>query len=331
MWYVSGMLKFLLPILLLVSGALSASEFKVVTLNVYRKPEIGADFFGTERMNKICEVLKNEEHPDNNGWDIVLIQEAWTVGSRKILKNCGYPHIVDIGLGRWRAGWGVRHRRGGIRPRPGRHGRELNLESGLLILSKFPIKKSLRYKFKNEGRLSRVFRDGESAAAKSICLAQVELSDQKKVWLANTHLVANYCDNSDDDDCESYELVRTAQTKEMKKVFDEWVGNEPLVFGGDLNAGEHPNAKDLSWVTLPKLFPGFEQAPHDEIAVSTSSPSNYFKKGHKEGGKLDHVFASPHFDIYHGKLAFEKTFISSKGEKLNYSDHYGWESTVILK
>jgi hypothetical protein len=288
------MLKFLLPILLLVSGALSASEFKVVTLNVYRKPEIGADFFGTERMNKICEVLKNEEHPDNNGWDIVLIQEAWTVGSRKILKNCGYPHIVDIGIGRWRAGWGVRHRRGGIRPRPGRHGREPNLESGLLILSKFPIKKSLRYKFKNEGQLSRVFRDGESAAAKSIDLAQVELSD-------------------------------------LKKVFDEWVGNEPLVFGGDLNAGEHPSAKDLSWVTLPKLFPGFEQAPHDEIAVSISSPSNYFKKGHKEGGKLDHIFASPHFDIYHGKLAFEKTFISSKGEKLNYSDHYGWESTVILK
>jgi len=315
-----------------MSFALSASEFKVVTLNVYRKPELGG-FYGSERMQKICEVLKDKDHPHNGAWDIVLIQEAWTVGSRKALKNCGYSHIVDIGSTRWNVGTGMRHRRGGIRPRPrpGRHGRELNFESGLLILSKFPIKKSLRYEFKNEGRLLRVFSDGESLAAKSVYLVHVDLPDGKKVWVANTHLVANYCDNSDDDDCESYEKVRLAQMIEMKKVFNEWVGDDPVIFGGDINAGEHPNAIDLSWVMLPNIFPGFRQAPHDELNVSTSSPLNFFKSGHKEGGKLDHIFASPHFEITDGKLAFEETFESSDGKQINYSDHFGWESVLQLK
>ena len=325
------MYKSVLIFILFLTQVVSASEFKVVTLNVYRKPEIGVDFYATERMNKICEVLKDKEHPHNADWDVVLIKEAWTVGSRKILKDCGYPHVLDIGSGLWRAGWGVRHRRGGIRPRQGRHGRELNLESGLLILSRFPIKKSLRYEFKNEGRLFRVFSDGEKVAAKSVYLAQFELPEGKKIWIANTHLVANYCDNSEDTACESYEIVRTAQMREMRKVFYEWVGDDPLIFGGDLNAGEHPNAKDISWVTLPELFPGFEQAPHDELLVSTSSPTNFFKKGHKEGGKLDHIFASPHFEISEGKLAFEQKFVSKEGENLNYSDHYGWESTLLLK
>lgn len=313
------MYKSVLIFILFLTQVVSASEFKVVTLNVYRKPEIGVDFFATERMNKICEVLKDKEHPNNADWDVVLIQEAWTVGSRKILKDCGYPHVLDIGSGLWRAGWGVRHRR------------ELNLESGLLILSRFPIKKSLRYEFKNEGRLFRVFSDGEKVTAKSLYLAQFELPEGKKIWIANTHLVANYCDNAEDTDCESCEFVRTAQMREMRKVFDEWVGDDPLIFGGDLNAGEHPNAKDLSWVTLPELFLGFEQAPHDELLVSISSPTNFFKQGHKEGGKLDHIFASPHFEISDRKLAFDQKFISKEGENLNYSDHYGWESTLLLK
>lgn len=310
---------------------LQDNSLKVLTLNVYRKPEIGSDFFGTERMKRICDVLKNQQHPHHNGWDIVLIQEAWTVGSRKALKNCGYAHVVDIGSGGWRIRDRHRHRRGGYRPRPGRHGRELNIESGLLILSKRPILKSLRYEFKNEGRFFRIHRDGEHAAAKSIYLIKTKLKNNKIVWVANTHLVANYCETPDAPDCESYEEVRTAQMREMKNVFNVMVGNAPLIFGGDINAGEHVNAKDLSWEMLPQIFPGFKQAPHDEILVQTSSPDNYFKQGHKPGGKLDHIFGSSHFEAIEGNLAFDQRITLKNGKNVNYSDHYGWETTFILK
>ncbi|MCO4794069.1 MAG: endonuclease/exonuclease/phosphatase family protein [Bacteriovoracaceae bacterium] len=325
-------MRFILTLVLLFSSLkVFSGEVKILTLNVYRKPEIGADFFATERMTEICNVLKNEDHPHNKNWDIVLIQEAWTVGSRKILKNCGYKYTTDIGSGYWRVNHRRRHRRGGYRPRPGRHGRELNLGSGLLVLSKLPILKSLRYEFKNEGRLGNVFNDGEMVAQKSVYLTQIKLKTNEKIWVANTHLIANYCDNAVGPDCESYEDVRTKQMLEMKNVFEEYVGDDPLVFGGDLNAGEHPNAKDKSWLALPNIFPGFMQAPHDKINISTSSPTNFFKKGHKEGGKLDHIFASPHFLIENGHLAFEKTFKNKDGLDMNYSDHYGWESTINLK
>lgn len=82
---------------------------------------------------------------------------------------------------------------------------------------------------------------------------------------------------------------------------------------------------------MPEIFPDFAQAPHDEVAVLTSSPDNYFNRGHGVGGKLDHIFASSHFTIDEGALAFEETIESESGKSINYSDHYGWESRLILK
>jgi endonuclease/exonuclease/phosphatase family metal-dependent hydrolase len=325
-------MKLLLCYLLIFSsfGAL-AEEFKVVTFNVYRKPEIGNESFSTERMKEICHVLKNKSHQHNNDWDVVLFQEVWTVGARKILKDCGYQYSVDIGEGHWNVSEKRKNRSGDYKPMPGSHGQELNLGSGLLILSRFPILKALRYQFINGGRLTSVFKDGERLVKKSVYLAQLQLNNREKIWIANTHLIANYCDNAKGEECESYEDVRSKQLLEMKSVFDKFVGDAPLVFAGDLNTGEHPNAKERSWYVLHELFPDFSQAPHNELTVSTSSPTNFFKTGHEERGKLDHIFASADFFIGQGSLAFEKKFKSENGMEINYSDHYGWQSTVLLK
>ncbi len=306
-------------------------ELKILTLNVYMKPEIGANFFAEERAYKICNVLKDKKHPHNKKWDIVLIQEAWTVGVRKIFKNCGYKTAVDIGKGAWRATGIMRHRRGGFRPRPGRHGNELNVDSGLLILTNLSVDEKYRYEFKNEGKITNIFSDGEAIANKSVYLIRIQLDENRKFWVANTHLIANYCDETEGDDCVSYEVVRTKQMYEMKNFFNKIAGDDPIVFGGDINSGEHPNSKELSWRMLPLIFPGYKQAPHDQLSIQTSSSENTFKEGQKDGGKLDHIFASPHFDISDGELAFDAVFESQSGKRLNYSDHYGWSSVVKLR
>ena len=210
-------MKLLLCFMLIFSssGAL-AEEFKIVTFNVYMKPEIGNESFPTQRMNAICHVLKNKSHKHNNDWDVVLLQEVWTVGARKILKDCGYQYSVDIGEGHWNVSEAGKHQGEDYRPMPGSHGQELSLDSGLLILSRFPVLKALRYQFNNGGHLTSVFKDGERLVNKSVYLAQLQLNNGEKIWIANTHLIANYCGNAKGGECESYEDVRSKQLLEMK-------------------------------------------------------------------------------------------------------------------
>ena len=307
------------------SIALAGNTIRVASFNIYMKPDPLNSSYSNQRAREICKVLKDSNHPHNKNWDVVLIQEAWTMSVRGLLKKCGYPHVLDMIRGKS----GIhRHRRGGIKIPINRKGEELNVDSGLMILSKHPIVAKKRHNFSVNGRLLNIFKDGEVLASKSLYMAKIKVPGQKGIWIANTHLAANYCLTADRSDCESYEDHRKIQIDEIARYTKFLALEHPVILGGDLNTGPQPVAIDKLWRQLGSILGGFSQGHYDQSIV-TSAEANFFNQ--HDHGKLDHLFGSRHFEIKAAGLCFEQTFKTADQPRMNYSDHYGWQADFSLK
>ena len=289
--------------ILMASTVSAVTSVRVLTYNVYAKPDFTESRFTQERMNELCTRLRA------GPWDIVMLQEAWTTNHRTRLSRCGFPHVMNL-----RA--------------TGSSKREKNLGSGLLILSKFPLEKQQRKMIVRPSGLQAMFKHGEGLVRKSVYLARARLPDGHPLWIATTHLVANYCDDADFDRCASYQNVRYSQTTQAAKFLFEQTHGESLIFGGDFNFGPNPVSNDRSWKDFAQFFPRFVQAPYDPAGSSTSCISNSFKD--HDNGKIDHIFVSPDLTARDGALVFTDMMTTRKGVKTHISDHYGWETTVDI-
>jgi exonuclease III len=61
---------------------------------------------------------------------------------------------------------------------------------------------------------------------------------------------------------------------------------------------------------------------------TTLSADNSFQD--KDQGRVDHVFASSHFEAVIGQLSMEKP-IEIQKQPYNLSDHFGWTETFLVK
>lgn len=287
----------------ITSAAAAAQSFKVLTYNVYAKPDLTEARYTFERLKLICQQLKS------GPWDVVLIQEAWTAKGRQALSRCGFPHVMDLS-------------------QTGSTDKEGHLGSGLLILSRWPLLQQKRHVLTRPSGFKAIFQHGEALVRKSVYLAQIQLPASKFVWIANTHFVANYCSRPSFKDCSSYQEIRAKQLEQMAHYIFSIVKNDPVILGGDFNMGEHPVSRDVGWQQFPLRFAGFQQASHASD-VQTSSGSNTFKDN--DNGKIDHIFASPELTITEGALAFETPMKLRDGKLSHLSDHYGWQSTITLQ
>lgn len=292
--------------LLISSSFVWAQSLKILSYNVYLKPEIpflSKSTYGSKRIIALCSELKK------TNYDVIFLQELWQAKHRKMIKHCGYPFTLDIskstlGTTKWKS-------------KP-----EGSLSSGLMILSKHPFTQWKRMNYNQRGDWFRIFNDGEFLVRKAAYIAQIRHSSGEKFWLANTHLVANYCDHFPYRKCNSYEKVRRAQIKQLSGAIIPLTS--PTIFGGDLNMGPQLIARDSIWDHLETYyFPGFKQANYDPSTTSTYSLKNLFNK--HEVGKIDHLFGSQNLIASDGKIAFDKTYPIA-GKKMNLSDHFGWES-----
>lgn len=311
-------MKFIVVVLifLVINGDAFAmkSNMKIATFNIFRLPEIFGTTRGQERVKKICEILKDESHPEHGSWDILLLQEVWVKKARKRLKRCGYEYSMDVNNKL--------------------SGREGGLDSGLVILSKYPIIEKHRLVFNTQGPLHRALIDGEALVDKSVYLAKIVHPSGESIWVANTHLIANYLEadkGTDEKRKRDYRKEREEQFIQMSHWLKSKTKDEPLILGGDLNMGDHPRLRDNVWNNFQNYFQNFKQAEHDRAEVSTTSPENYFRTARNEEGKVDHLFASEHFEIHSGAVVFNQKFESKRGKIINYSDHYAWESIVSLR
>jgi endonuclease/exonuclease/phosphatase family metal-dependent hydrolase len=298
------MKKIVITCLLLANISSSiAQELKVLSFNIYGLPR---PFFSNPkyhaRVKNFCQVLKNRNHPHNEDWDVILMQEVLTRTVRKMLTKCGYPYVVDINAKGKR--------------------RERFMDTGLLILSKYPVTFKKLIPYSERGILNGYKSLAEFIVHRSLQIAKIDFNG-REVLVANTHLAPNFAPHGS-----SNTLARTEQMKETIAIIRNFAKEIPFILGGDLNFGPIAPSWEPLWDELPILFPEISDSFNDHIAT-TFDASNVLTTMQSDG-KLDHVFASNHFFAMDGKLALNQYYFL-KGQIFNYSDHFGWQRTFILK
>jgi len=264
----------------------------VLTLNIWGLPggkNLGLAPFKEGRLRGICEELKKGK------WDAVFLQEVWQLEDRKMLSQCGYPHFLDF------------------------NDPKLPIDSGLLILSRYPLEKAQRLTYPPLDLDSSILEEGEALARKSADLVQMTHPEVGSLWLANTHLVSYYGEGALD----KYFEVRRQQFVSFVDWMKERVQDSPVVIGGDWNFGAH--TPEL-WKEKESGLAGF-QASKESENFTTLSKDNVFQK--EDQGRVDHLFASNHFEPVKGTLSMHHR-IRWLGLSINLSDHFGWTEEFQL-
>ncbi|NDC24916.1 MAG: hypothetical protein EBZ49_12440 [Proteobacteria bacterium] len=270
----------------------------VLTLNIWGLPgagSLGLAPFREQRIQGICQELKKAAtRPE--GWDAVMLQEVWLKRDRRKLSRCGYRYVVDLNLS------------GKL------------IDSGLLILSKHPLKEAHRLTYPALPVGSEVFEDGEALAAKSANLVTMVHPGAGEVVIANTHLVSYYAEGIAD----KYQRIRLEQFIAFVDWTKKRAGNLPLILGGDFNFG--PENREL-WDEKNRRLENFVVSKQSE-EVTTLSANNSFQE--EDQDRVDHLLASPHFESRFGMLAMEKR-IGAEGTDINLSDHFGWTEVFEIE
>jgi endonuclease/exonuclease/phosphatase family metal-dependent hydrolase len=279
---------------------LSQAIITVLTFNLWMVPDIGprvVSIFKEERIQMICNKFKEFANREVNPVDIIIMQEIWPNQLKKKLKRCGYKHHSFF------------------------DDKKVLHDSGLMVLSRYPIKESKRHTFEKNGSLTRVITDGEYFANKSIQMVRVKHPEKGDVWISNTHLISEYSVNGSD----TYERVRFDQFEKFVNWSYEVAGDLPLVLGGDINFGPHSRLWHMK--LIQDLLKGFSTTK-DSDNVCTVCPPNFMNLTRQR--KLDHVFGANGFKAVSGKRAMDEP-IEIYGNQINYSDHFGWETTFIFE
>lgn len=279
-------------------GPFETVVLSILTLNIWGLPgvgKMGLAPFKNQRIGGICAELKKAAR-DSTGWDAVMLQEVWLERDRKRLSQCGYPYRLDMN----RAG--------------------MLVDSGLMILSKHPLQRAKRLTFPSLPVGPDVLEDGEALAKKSANLVKMIHPRVGEIFLANTHLVSYYAEGNQD----KYKPIRKKQFIEFADWVNQEVLGKPVIVGGDWNFGAH---EPELWEEKEVRWPDFVVSPESE-KYTTLSSENTFQE--KDQGRVDHLFASPHFESVLGRLSMEKP-MSIQSKPYNLSDHFGWTETFLVK
>ncbi|MFM8270263.1 MAG: endonuclease/exonuclease/phosphatase family protein [Pseudomonadota bacterium] len=269
----------------------------ILTLNIWGLPGIGSFKLSPlrkERVQGICHELKRASQ-DPLGWDAVMLQEVWLPEDRRILSKCGYRSVVDL------------------------NDPFLPVDSGLLFLSKHPLRNGNRLTYPAIPLGADVLEDGEALARKSANVAVMMHPEAGEIWLANTHLVSYYAEANAD----QYQETRRNQFISFAKWARELAGVNPLILGGDWNFGSHNHE---IWGEKNQILSGFVVSKASETETTLSADNSFQEK---DQDRVDHIFASGHFASVGGQLEMHHP-IEAQGKLVNLSDHFGWSETFSL-
>lgn len=274
----------LLVFVICASG--QAGSLRLATFNAYLMPDLSP--FGyplklspenTFRRRQLCLALKNQFR---RGLDLVLLQEIWEPRSRAELAHCGYPHVLDL-------------------DRP-----KALIDSGLLILSRWPMGAGKRVRYSENGYPAKVGEDGEFFAKKSFYSVEVR-TPSGPITVVTTHLVSFYA-NPD-----RYQKQRDLQMNELARHLNSLSG--PWVVGGDFNF----QTGSAQWDRWRQWVPS--RVPPNLPPCTVCGDNSLTDQGH---GQLDHLFASPDTRFTAGQLFLDGHLTQPSGKPMPYSDHYGW-------
>lgn len=341
------LILFSLLIVLLSAQQVRASEnlLKVMTYNLGLVAVISKEKYDV-RAKYMCNELKN------SNMDIVFIQEVWARRHRDMLKNCGNWYIIDLDkksglqtrlengeLSSWRTKL-FAHILGSEKLAsltPLLSGDKNNGDSGLMIFSKYPIMDSNKLVFSENGSERYMF-DGEIAVNKGAIGGFINHPTIGKVFVATTHMVAEYDDHS-------YTYQRINQVKELVDWIDENSSEAPVIVGGDFNMAPLSSEFDTNlrnteqawYETRDSYLADYLEA--NELVrkgigtyreeFSNKGPSDAEKEGRSEG-VIDHIFSSKGLIPVSGRLVYSTTMIPFKNNKIALSDHHGIVTTFKL-
>lgn len=291
-------------ILLLLSSSTYASKVTVSTFNINALVPIVSN----SRVGLICEEIKHSTA------DIILLQEVWLKGYRQILKNCNYPHILDIdtSLGLYK-----RVENGFIKNKVLKSlssflsifiNPQIGYDTGLMILSRHPFQGNQEYsrlEFASNGN-ENYFLDGEIAVTKGAVATIVNILDTKVV-IATTHLVANYTN-------QRYTDQRIKQLTQLKNWIIRYSKGLPTIVGGDFN-----------FPTKSQLHKNIWQKVRSNIwpqKIFSEAKASFIRDTHQEG-VLDRIFGFNGAKAEKGNLVFND-------KKNTLSDHIGFQTTFNI-
>lgn len=178
--------------------------FKLLTFNTW-----GLKYVSKRRKERLT-AFADRLASDQEDYDIVALQELWTTEDWEYIdKVCAvkYPYR------RWFSS--------GILSGP-----------GLAILSKYPIRKTMLYRFPLNGRPSAIFR-GDWYVGKSVAVSILQLDDGSTLGILNSHMHAPYATHGD----AAYEAHRTCQAWEIATLIEELKNaGHAVILVGDLNS-----------------------------------------------------------------------------------------------
>lgn len=193
-------------------------------------------------------------------------------------------------------------------------------ESGLLILSRFPIRAAGFHRFRLSGRPERL-ADAEYYAGKGIGYVRLQ-TPAGEVDVYNTHLIAQYTTDEQD----PYRAHRTTAAYEMVNFVATHSGKgNPVLLLGDLNL--RPDQLGYQIVTCIGGFRDAYLVPNPEQGGQTRSGSNPYTPG-EEPKRIDYIFTKDGAAL--GLHTVASRVIMDEPPPLvdgsappAYSDHYG--------
>ncbi|TNE50347.1 MAG: hypothetical protein EP343_08595 [Deltaproteobacteria bacterium] len=194
----------------------SLQEFRIMTLNIPFFP--GEINMGNheERLKRLTELLQTAEESPH----VVVLQEIWLdTMKQRIADNLKkeYPHsYLDTA-------------------------QLEGLNSGLMMLSKFPIQKSGTFHYSDS------FGAAETLAKKGVLGGRLELPGNKLIYVFTTHL-----QSSSKDEANAVKLKQLAEAKTFMETMSK-DDNAPVVLAGDFNLSVEKNPETLA--KAKALFP----------------------------------------------------------------------------
>ncbi|MGH0035085.1 MAG: endonuclease/exonuclease/phosphatase family protein [Myxococcota bacterium] len=270
----------------------STDRLRIGCLNVWGLPEPFAEDV-TPRMRAITRALRD------SALDLVVLQEVWTPGARKILREgareAGYVHQYAA---------------------PSQPG------GGLLLLSRRPFEAPRFERFEFRGDLERIDR-AEYLGGKGFLAARLS-TRAGPLWIVDTHLHARYRHDASRIDSG----VRVAQLMQIVEFLH--ATPEPVVVAGDFNC-EPGDPEYQVWTGLT----GARDVTAGPRALPTICRSNHYKS-HRSGPdkRIDFVFvsqgAATRVDALDSGRWLDGRFRLGDEER-PYSDHYGLSVELAVR
>ena len=309
----------------------SSETLRVLSFNVWD----GGNAFGIytdQRIEKICDRFQEAFEDEQEGPDLILIQELWPVRWRwDEFSRCGYPHYARVERPfdqiKNPLSW-VQNRLSGDKA-----------DTGLRILSRYPFSKVKRHTYSNNGHFHRVFSDAEYSVSRSAMFVEIKHPTAGRINIFNTHLVSTHLHNSGT----NYHNQRWLQLRELSDFIKREAIHGPIILGGDFNFGPNEYGNEIynndlfSWSDLmrgPFRFLYHATSLEDCSFCPSNNEFLIALKGLQRDNKPDHIFASHDLVLLNISLVLNERIIiqTPEGEKeVPYSDHYGVEAVFDLK